>query len=442
MISPYTGIRTDKMQQVNTTPTPSITTLPIELRIRILEHLRDPPALLAALLSSRALHNAYRESSASIRAAVLVNATAVTSPHCMFLAYALLVFHDRSMVPLDDLRRFVGAYLRFTNPVGGVFSADAYEVVPWRKRMPDGMMALQDKLHECIFLWARMFCESQWRGTTVATSVETQRLAAGSGLDDGARICDGKGKGHAGYKYSKAICAPGIAQVAAVARAFYKYWLYCILCRGKFFRSEGVDNLGRPMCGRPDESTMMALVESMPIADFTVVLRGVALFVRDAVRPRYLEFVADAKNPVRVHPARYRISADILEQRDCQGIQALISRLGPLQLSEFLFTADRQHQWTIYCEEPDAIDECLWQPWITLDNERRKSHRPNRTCRMIKMQDSTSWEDPVGDEHVEDGGVEGLPKLILDPSMYTPWSRKGTRWRDMELSAAEMDEYY
>ncbi|KAF3923419.1 hypothetical protein ABW21_db0206474 [Orbilia brochopaga] len=414
------------MQHLNT---PSIPTLPVELRIRILEHLQDPPALFAALLSCHALHDAYRESSMSIRAAILLNATSVTSQHCMFLAYALLVFHDRAAVPLEELRCFVGTYLNFTNPINGAFDAAAYEIVPWRRKMPNGMRELQDKVHECIFSYARMFCEDHWKRTKAINCAEKEETAS---TRNKTSICNGKGKGRAGtnvpWIYNTAVCAAGTVQVATVARAFYRYWLYCILCRGKYFRYEDIDNLGRPICGRPDESLMLALVESMPVADFTVILRGVARFVRDLVRPRYLEFVADAKNPVRLQPALYRVSSTTLVSKDCQAIQAQISRLGPLALQEFLFTADRQRQWKIYCEEADAIDECLWIPWITMDNERRKAHAGTDCIfREIGECDSTPWEDHTGDWHVEgqDGGDgsggEEFLKLTLDPSRYTPW---------------------
>ncbi|KAJ6260483.1 hypothetical protein Dda_4709 [Drechslerella dactyloides] len=438
----------DKMQHLNTmcSPNTGITTLPVELRIRILEHLADPPALFAALLSCRALHDAYRESAASIRAAVLLNATAVDSPHCMFLAYALLVFHDRTIVPLEELRRFVSAYLSFANPIDGTFCADAYNVVPWRRQMPAGMQEMQTKVQECIFSWARIFCHSRW-----------QNIQPAKAKDEAAVTCNGKGKEHADRKpaYTTATCAVAMAQIAAVARAFYRYWLYCILCRGKFYHCDGVDNLGRPMCARPDESTMLAVVESIPAADFSVILHGAGAgrFVRDLVRPRYLEFVADAKNPVRLHRAWYRVGASMLVTKDCQAIQALISRLGPLQLWEFLFTVDRDRQFAIYCEEPDAIDECLWSPWITLDNERREAHGHGLAkCRKLGKDDSTPWEDHVGDQHAgpedESGnagdggfGVGEDPKFSLDPSRHKPWHQKGTKWRDFELAVAEMGEY-
>ncbi|KAK6527970.1 hypothetical protein TWF281_009229 [Arthrobotrys megalospora] len=260
----------------------NITTLPIELRIKILHHLPSPPSLLCAILSTRSLYTAYRESRTSITASVLRNSTSESSVYCNFLSYALIVFHQKRYITLDRLHKFIRSYLSFANPEttsssGGIINGKE-DIVPWEICPPPNFHMLREQVHTHILLWAAKFCESK--------------------LQENLRV-------HPITRHPIAPGPPTNVEMSKAARALYQYFIYSVISMDIFFHSDDVDNMGRPVTGKPGIEAMGAFVEGVGYRDRSVIelfLRG---WMVECVSGVVGRCVGDEKNPVRREPERW-----------------------------------------------------------------------------------------------------------------------------------------
>ncbi|KAF3931304.1 hypothetical protein ABW19_dt0202569 [Dactylella cylindrospora] len=183
--------------------TSSLALLPIELRILILKELDGPPTLFAAIISCRALYDAYANSRETIQTSIAINSTAASSGYCEFLRFALHKFHGNDEIGIRDVIEFIRRFLDWENPQGGVYSPSSVNAVP----IPDGEIRwTSDEIQECVFKWARKLCEAKLY-THPATNkpVDTKPDP------------------------------PTAKEIARVARAFYCFWLYGITVKHRFF---------------------------------------------------------------------------------------------------------------------------------------------------------------------------------------------------------------
>ncbi|KAF3914820.1 hypothetical protein ABW20_dc0103355 [Dactylellina cionopaga] len=424
-----------------------IAALPIELRIKILNHLDSPPTLLAVITTSRSFHDAYLESQTSIRTSTLLNSTNSTSAHCNFLTYALLVFHNKPYLQLSRLHRFLKSYLSFANPVDGVFSKSACEVVPWEKCAPPGFYEKREEVREHVFRWAKKFCDDKLR------------IFHDEGSDSSYdRNCDD-------YPFSPLQPSssaapvnnykpPTDAEVARAARAFYRYFLYTLVSSDNYFHTDDMDNLGRPVTGKPDEDTLLAFIESIPYVDFKVVDWFGRQWITELVDPTVREMIGDVKNPVRREPARWGISAMTLQHRVAAVTQALVTRLGPVELWKFMFESTYTDRFKVYCQHPAALDRESFAPWSTFMVFRGQSKTYDPRMRIC-----TGESDIVGSAYMwwegsgEDNNVvrEAIMwdgwRLVEKGLRYPKFENKvdfhwmGTRWRDAEFQLVDGEDY-
>ncbi|EPS44751.1 hypothetical protein H072_1262 [Dactylellina haptotyla CBS 200.50] len=427
-----------------------ITSLPIELRIKILRHLESPPSLLAAITASRSFHDAYLESQTSIRTHILLNSTDTDSTHCKFLTYALIVFHNKPFIHLPQLHRFTRAYLNFANPQEGIFSPQPCKAVPWEKCAPPSFHDKKWDVHRHIYRWAEKFCEEKLARLYLDPTGVTTTEEWDSGYEGSDVGAEASSLSREGYKHASA------GEIARASRAFYQYFLYTLLSTDNFFYSGGMDNLGRPVTQRPDEDILLAFVEAMPYVDYMVVYRLIIDWMVELVKPLVVEMIKDVKNPVRTAPARWGLSAAALEQRVGAVTQALITRLGPVELWKFVFESTYERQFEVYCQHPTALDRESFAPWETFEVLRMKTEAYDPKARIctdeggkcLKEDGYTWWQK----EGVLREGLLWEESRLIEKGFVFPkepddaeWFKKGTRWRDREFRLAECeftDEYF
>ncbi|KAK6520500.1 hypothetical protein TWF506_000752 [Arthrobotrys conoides] len=398
-----------------------ITTLPIELRIKILHHLPSPPSLLSAIVSTRSFHTAYSESRTAITTAILQNSTSESSVYCNFLTYALIVFHQKHHVTLDRLHKFLRSYLSFANPDRNIQSGKFEDVVPWEICPPPNFSSLRAKVHRSIFLWAAKFCTSKLR--------ESSKIHT--------------------------VAPPTPLEIARAARALYQYFIYTIISTDVFFQSSDVDNMGRPMTGKPGIEAMGAFVESMGYRDRKVVDWFLREWMVEVVGEVVRKCVQDEKNPVRRETGYWDVNFPTLERKVNEATQALITRLGPIQLWKFVFDSVYEEQFKVYCQAPAALDRGSFLAWEVLQRERKGTE-----CYDPKVRICTDLMEIGGDEVFEWWGKDervikegilwderrletmGLQWPMVRDGVEVQWYKKDTKWKKKELAMGECDDCY
>ncbi|KAK6505160.1 hypothetical protein TWF481_007081 [Arthrobotrys musiformis] len=410
-------------------PSVTIATLPIELRIKILHHLPSPASLLSAILSTRSLHAAYRESTTSITTSILQNSTSESSVYCNFLTYALIVFHQKHYIALDKLHRFLRSYLSFANP-GRNTQGEGYEnvqVVPWEICPPPNFYNLRTKVYESIFLWATEFCTSKLHESPKFHAVTEKPIPS---------------------------IPPSPLEVARAARALYQYFLYTIISTDTFFHSGGVDNMGRPLTGKPGIESMGAFVESMGYRDRKVVDWFLKDWMVGTVGGIVRACVKDEKNPVR-RGVGWEVNYSTLGKKVNEATQALITRLGPVQLWKFVFDSSYEEQFKVYCQAPAALDRDSFLPWEMLQAERKGVECYDPRVKICTKPVEIG-EDGVFEWWDKKGGVMregiiwderrlermGLQWPTIQGGVEVQWYKKDTRWKDRELAMGECDCYW
>ncbi|KAK6360660.1 hypothetical protein TWF730_006795 [Orbilia blumenaviensis] len=419
-------------------PTTNITTLPIELRIKILHHLPSPSSLLSAILSTRSLHTAYKESRTSITTSVLQNSTSENSVYCNFLTYALIVFHQKHYITLDRLHRFLRSYLEFANPGcnnsssssnskdEGTGGGGPEDIVPWETCPPPNFYKLRPQVYRSIFQWATKFCTLK-----LQTSPK--------------------------YSGPMSITTPTPLEIARAARAFYQYFLYTVISTDVFFHSEDVDNMGRPITGKPGVESMAAFVESVGYRDQKVI----QWFLRDwmvggVVRELLGKCVKDEKNPVRRETGVWEVSFSTLAHKLDEASQALITRLGPIGLWNFAYESTYDEQFKIYCHAPAALDRDSFWSWDVVQAERKeaKSYDPSLRICVNEVEIGEDglfewWTEREGDiirEGIlwDERRLEGmgLRRPVVRGGVEVQWYKKDTKWKNKELAMGECDCYW
>ncbi|KAF3242903.1 hypothetical protein TWF217_004922 [Orbilia oligospora] len=391
----------------------NITTLPIELRIKILHHLPSPPSLLSAITSTRSIHTAYAESRTSIATAILQNSTSESSVYCNFLTYALIVFHQKNYVTLERLHKYLRSYLSFANPDSNIQGGKFEDVVPWEICPPPNFYSLRSKVYRSIFLWATKFCTSK--------------------LHESSQI--------------HPVAPPTPLEIARAARALYQYFIYTIISADVFFQSNDVDNMGRPLTGKPGIESMGAFVESMGYRDRKVVDWFLREWLVEVVGEVVRKCLKDEKNPVRRETGHWDVSFLTLEHKVNEATQALIARLGPIQLWKFVFGSTYEEQFKIYCQAPADLDRGSFLPWEMLQDERKEVESYDPKVRIC-----TGLTEIGGDKIYEwwgkDGSVMkegilwderrletmGLQWPMVKEGVEVRWYKKDTKWKNRELA--------
>ncbi|RVD84584.1 uncharacterized protein DFL_006325 [Arthrobotrys flagrans] len=396
-----------------------ITTLPIELRIKILHHLPSSSSLLSAIISTRSLHAAYCEARTSILTSILQNSTSESSAYCNFLTYALIVFHRKHYITLDRLHKFLRSYLSFANP-GCIIGGRGEDVVPWEICPPPDFYNLRTKVHRSIILWATEFCTSK--------------------LQESPQI-------HPMTRNLIPPTPPTPLEIARTARAFYQYFIYTIISTDIFFQSSDVDSMGRPITGKPGIESMGAFIESVGYRDRKVVDWFLKEWMVKIVGKVVRKCVEDEKNPVRRETGVWDVNFLTLEHKVDEATQALITRLGLIQLWKFVFDSTYEEQFKVYCQAPAALDRDSFSPWETLQTERREVE-----CYDPKLRICTGSIEIGGDGVFEWWGEKegvmkegilwderrlermGLQWPMVREGVEVQWYKKDAKWKDRELA--------
>ncbi|KAK6345182.1 hypothetical protein TWF718_007108 [Orbilia javanica] len=405
----------------------NITTLPIELRIKILHHLPSPSSLLSAILSARSIHAAYSEARTSIITSSLQNSTSESSVYCNFLTYALIVFHQKRIITIDRLHKFLRPYLSFANP-GYNVKWQEQNVVPWEICPPPDFYNLRSKVHHSVILWATEFCTSK-----LHKYPKTHEITGCSMKPD----------------------PPTALEIARATRVFYQYFLYTIISSDIFFHGGDVDNMGRPTTGKPEIQSMGAFVESVGYRDRKVIDWFLREWMVELVGEIVRKCVKDEKNPVRRAAEAWGVNIPTLEGKVNEATQALITRLGPIQLWKFVFDSPYDEQFKIYCQDPAALDRDSFYPWEILWVERKQVEAYDAKLRIctgfveIGSDRVFEWWDTT--EGVMKEGIMwderrlekmGLEWPTVKEGVEVQWYKKDTKWKDRELATGECDCYW
>ncbi|KAF3937617.1 hypothetical protein ABW19_dt0205562 [Dactylella cylindrospora] len=411
--------------------------LPIELRIKILQHFDDPPSLLSALLSCRAFHDAYAESTQSIKDAVLVNSTSPQGMYCKYLTYALRNFCNPKRIDVHSFADFFSSYLNFSNPPQGVSLSTPIDLPP----TSSSKHIDPSEVHHYTFLWAQKFCEDKLKVHPVTEEPIFEE-------------------------------PPTETEIARVAKVLYQFWLYCVL-HSSSFRSATSDKWMKSRYSTKDP-IMQAFAETIGYTDSYILFENVVPWLQDLLEPLASKFVEDPQNPVRLNEIEFVVSWNILRSEIDGVASGLIARLGPVELWKFLFEADYSDQFRIYCQEPAHRIYSLTHDMIDIDVTRRHVDEYDPILKIchepltVEKNWYNWWEDldcvaknaiMWDDWRLGKWGFEypevNVPAVRIESVLFYGegppvkneyeikfhWRRKGSKWRDLFFKIIETEKH-
>ncbi|KAF3932665.1 hypothetical protein ABW19_dt0201979 [Dactylella cylindrospora] len=380
--------------------------LPVELQIRVLAQLDDPPSLLSAIVSCKGFYNAYTEGRASIKRGMLLNSTSASSGYCKFLTSALHQFSQISEENSDPAP-FVRNYLEFANPVADAAPSRAFDVIPGTEELENPSAP---DVHHYIGLWAMKFCEEQLKTNPMA-----------------------------GRPAQMPYNVPTKTELARVARVFYQFWLYCALPPPGRGHSRA-SRVNQNVASRITDSWIaaMAYVESIGYVDSQFIYRFIIPWMGKLLEGVLLRITRDPENPMHKHTVSFNVDVERMSRSVNEFSQTLMCRLGPIGVWKFLFEYNYPKQFELYCQAPIPRHTSFLYAWNEMDYAWgvSKKYDPVRRICFARVRvvsgDHNWWCTNISrvakqcvvwdDRRLEEWGFE-FPELEVTPNIHFIYSK-------------------
>ncbi|KAF3931334.1 hypothetical protein ABW19_dt0207493 [Dactylella cylindrospora] len=313
-----------------------LTSLPIELLIKVLKSIGNPKSVLPAILSCRKFHDAYQEEK-EFEKELLLNSVGENARYCKYLTTALRLFHDERSISIEYLNRFVVSYLGFEE-----LGRAVGEILLSPEPFPELFT-----VHRYIGLWSIKFCDELLKIHPITGHPTTEAPP------------------------------PTPLELARVSRAFYQLFLYFSLFKHRRYSYEVVDEVGVSTTrdGKYPKSTAQAYLESIPYLEFYMIHNHILPWLRTEMEPNI------------VFPEHSNLNTD--------GIQnGWIIRLGPIKLYDLLYQSTNVERVTVFSGSAKVENEGLMDAWNHFEQKQRQLPLFDPLLRIVHRRE---WKIQQGD---------------------------------------------